>query len=633
MAFAHAGKILHVDLSKEKIWSEELDKKLAVEYLGSRGINARLLWEKVKPGIDPLGPDNVLIFGAGALSGTHAPSSGRTTITCKSPATNRYLKTNAGGYWGARLKFAGYDHLVVYGAASRPIYILIDDDQVEIRDAGHLWGLTIPETDKVLKAELGTTIETAAIGPAGEKKVLIASIMLSISFAAGRGGSGAVMGSKNLKAVAVRGSGSLQVAAPERFHEVAMSARQALAQDSGAQGLHVFGTAGMIEGINASDSFASYNFRQGHIEGVEKITGQALIKDGILRGRIGCASCAINCHRYSVIPSGRYGGTHTAGPEYESVSAMGAGCGVTDLQAIVKSSGLCNDYGMDTISTGGVIQWAIESLERGVLTKEDVDGIDLKWGNGNAVVEMVRKIAYRDGIGDLLAEGTKIASERVGKESYKWAVQANGLEQSRVETRCAKSYALAFAINSRGPDHLMTETIAEFGLTDEARQLIKEIAGDESYANPFLTEKRAEIVRWHEDCYAVTDCLGFCAFTSTLAYGVKPSNMAEMFSAGTGIELSEEEIMLAGRRIITLERSFNMREGLSRKDDRLPYRIMNDPVESGPQKGFVNSEAELDGMLDEYFKLHQWDVATGRPTRATLVKLDLADVAEELNAC
>lgn len=626
MAFAQAGTILHIDLNSKKIWKEQLDPSLVANYLGARGINARLLWEKVKPGIDPLGPDNVLIFGTGTLSGTHAPSSGRTTVTCKSPATNRYLKTNAGGYWGARLKFAGYDHVVVYGVSEKPVYIWIDNDKVEIRDAANIWGLNVPETDKAIKEDVGTSgIETAAIGPAGENLVKLSSIMFSLTFAAARGGGGAVMGSKNLKAIAVRGNGELRVANPDRFNEVALASRQALSQDSGAQGLHAFGTAGIVEGVNSTDGFASYNFKQGHIDGVEKITGQALVREGILKARIGCASCAINCHRYCVLPAGRYAGTRIAGPEYETMSAFGSGCGVTDLEAIVKAAGLCNEYGMDTISVGGAIQWAFESLERGVLSQEEVDGLDLKWGNGDAVVELVRKIAYRDGIGDLLAEGTKVASERVGKNSYKWAVQANGLEQSRVETRCAKSYALAFAVNSRGPDHLMTETIAEFGLTEEARQLIKKITGDEKYANPFLTEKRADIVRWHEDCYAVTDCLGFCAFTSTLAYGVTPENMAEMFSTGTGIELSEEEIMLAGRRIINIERAFNMREGFSREHDKLPYRIMNDPL-----NGFVNSQAELDEMLDEYFKLHEWDVTTGRPTKETLEKLGLADVAGEL---
>jgi aldehyde:ferredoxin oxidoreductase len=630
MGNAHAGKILHIDLSSKKIWEEKLDKKLASNYLGARGINAHILWDKVKPGIDPLGPDNVLIFGAGALSGTHAPSSGRTSVTCKSPATNRYLKSSAGGHWGNRLKFAGYDNLVVYGASEKPVYVLVDDNKVEIRDAAHLWGLTVPEADKAIKKELGSSdFETALIGPAGENKVKIAGIMLSVSFAAARGGPGAVMGSKNLKAIAVRGTGVLNLADPDAFNEAALAARKALSEDSGAQGLHAYGTAGIIEGINASGGFASYNFKQGHIDGVEKITGQALVNTGILKARVGCNACGISCHRFSVLSSGKFAPLSVYGPEYENFSALGSGFGVTELEGVLKANKLCNDYGLDTISTGGVIQWAMESVERGVLTTEDVDGLDLTWGNIEAAIEMITKIAYREGFGDLLAEGTKIASERVGQDSYKWAVQARGLEQSRVETRNAKSYALAFAVNPRGPDHLMTECLAEFGLTDEARQLVKEITGDEKYANPYLVEKRGDIVRWHEDCYAVTDCLGFCAFSSTLAYGVNPKNMAQMFSAASGIELTEEEIMFAGRRIITLERAFNMREGFSREDDKLPYR-MYEPIKSGPQKGQVNSHEEIQKLLDDYFTLHEWDIETGCPTRETLKKLGMEDVADQL---
>lgn len=631
VGYGFAGSILYVNLTTRQITRKPLTKELAAKYLGARGINARLLWDSIpRRGVDPLGPENVLIFGAGTLTGTHAPSSGRTTVTCKSPATNLYLKTNAGGYFGTRLKLAGYDHIVIMGASDEPVYLWIDDGHVEIREASHLWGKTVSDTDRVLKEELGEDVETAVIGPAGENLVRIASIMLSRSFAAARGGPGAVMGSKKLKAIAVRGTGSIKVAEPKTFDRLAMAARRALAQDSGAQGLHAYGTAGLVEGINASDGYASYNFRQGHIDGVHTLTGQYLVEAGYLRARLGCASCGISCHRFCVITSGRYSGTRTAGPEYETTSALGAGCGVTDTEALIKANSLCNEYGLDTISTGGVIQWAMECFEKGILTSRDTEGLELVWGNGDAVVEMVHKIAYRKGLGDILAEGTKRAAEKIGHDSWKWAVQAKGLEQSRVETRCAKAYALAFAVNNRGPDHLHTETIAEFGLTPEARELVRRICGDEKYANPYLTEKRAEIVRWHEDCYAATDCLGFCAFTSTLAYAVNPGNMAQMFASATGIEMSEEELMLAGRRIVTLERAFNVREGASRQDDVLPWRLMNEPVASGPQKGFVNSKEELDKMLDEYYALHGWDVKTGKPTGETLRKLGLEDVAAVL---
>lgn len=626
---AFAGNILHVDLTNRKTWTEPVDPEMARQYLGGRGINARLLMDHIsEPGIDPLGPDNVIVFGTGSLSGTHAPSSGRTTVTFKSPATNLYCKCSAGGYWGARLKFAGYDHVVVRGRSETPVYLWISNDGVEIRDASHLWGHTIPEADAMIKEEVGLdNIETAMIGQAGENLVRIASVMVSLGFAAARGGSGAVMGSKNLKGIAVRGTGTLDPYDAEVFDQLAIQTRMDLARDSASDGLHMFGTSGLVEGLNASDTYPSFNFRQGHIDPCEPLSGPYLVDKGFLKGRIGCGACGISCHRYCTVDDGPYAGTRISGPEYESMSSLGSGCGIIETAPVIKASGLCNEYGLDTISAGGVIQWAMESYEKGVLTDEETGGLRLEWGSGDAVVEMVRQIAFREGLGDLLADGVRVAAQKTGGDSWKWAVESKGMEQSRVETRCAKSYALAFAVNPRGPDHLCTEALAEFGLTEEARQLIKKICGDEKYAVPYMTEKRAEIVRWHEDCYAITDAMGFCAFSTTWSYAVTPENMAQMFAAATGLEMDEEQAMLAGRRIVTLERMFNMREGASRKDDVLPWRVMNEPMGEGPKKGAINSKEELDGMLDEYYQLHGWDIETGVPRKDTLESLGLGDLA------
>jgi len=624
MSMVHSGVILHVDLSNNKIWKEKLSDDVYRKYLGGRGISARMLWDKVKPGIDPLGPENILIFAPGSLGGTNAPSSGRTTVTCKSPATGRYLKSSAGGHWGAQLKFAGYSHIIFYGVAEKPVYLWVNDDQVEIRDASKLWGLTVSETAKALEAELGTTdFDTASIGPAGENKVKFASIMLSLGSAAGRGGTGAVMGSKNLKTVAVRGTGTLEVADPGTFMETALKARADIAQDGSTQAFYAYGTAAFIEAINAMGVLPVANFRKGKIDGVENVSGPALVNQGYLGARSGCDACAINCHRFSVVPSGPYA-TKTHGPEYETIAVLGPACGITDFEPILKGASLCNEYGLDTISTGFLIQFATECIERGLLKEEECAG--LKFGNADAVIEMIRKIAYREGTGDLLAEGSKIASERLGHDSWKFAPQSRGLEQSSCETRSSKSYALAFCINSRGPDHLFSQPIAEFGMSPEARQLIKDITGDEKYANPLLTDKRAEIVRWHEDAYEVCDSLGICQFTALAAYGLTVGVMAKLFSAGTGINMEEEELMLAGRRVITLERAFNVREGYDRKEDKLPYRLMNEPNELG----LTNTQEELDMMMDEYFRLHEWDIKTGIPTKAILEKLDLEDVAEAI---
>ncbi|MGI9950773.1 aldehyde ferredoxin oxidoreductase family protein [Moorellaceae bacterium AZ2] len=623
--------ILHVDLSEGRTWTEPISKELEAAFLGSRGINAKLLWDLVKPGIDPLGPENVLIFGAGKLSGTGAPSSGRTTITCKSPATGLYLKANSGGHWGTELRYAGYDHVVVHGAAARPVYIYIEDGRVEIRSAAHLWGKDVRETTRILREELGEEIEVACIGQAGENLVRMAGVMCSIYNTAARGGAGAVMGSKKLKAIAVKGSGEIALKDPATYWKVVQECVKGLLADSGASGLHAYGTSGSVLPLNELRGFAVDNWRRGSHPNLEKISGQ-ILAERYLKRKVGCNSCILGCHRYTELDHGRYAGCYSGGPELETLGSLGCGCGVYEWEYILKGNELCNIYGMDTISVGNVIAWAMECYERGILTKKDTGGLELTWGNGEAVVEMVRQIAFREGLGNLLAEGVRRAARQVGQDSWKWAIEVKGLEQSRVDTRKAMAYALAFAVNPRGADHLHTETFAEFGLSPEARAIIKDITGDEKYANPYLTEKRAEIVRWHEDCYAVTDCLGFCAFTTTALFGVTPDRMARLFAAATGLEMSEEEIMKAGRRIVTIEKAFNVREGATRQDDTAPWRLLNEPAPDLPEGATVLSQEKLDEMLDAYYTLHNWDPKTSWPKRETLVELGLDEVARELEA-
>lgn len=644
MRFAIAGKILHVDLSERKSWVEPVPEVWIDRFIGSRGVNAKILWDALKPGIDPLGPGNVLIFGTGTLTGTFAPTSGRTTITCKSPTTHLYLKTNVGGHWGTELKFAGFDYLVIHGKAASPTYLWIHDGEVEIRDAQHLWGEDVRKTTEALRKEVGDDeAQVAAIGQGGENLVRFAAVMVSIYNAAARGGAGAVMGSKRLKAVVVRGHGGVRVADPKGFYRSCHIAIKNSYEDATAKFAHLYGTAGSVPMVNEARAFPSYNFQKGYIEGAEKIGGPYLAESEYLKGRLGCNACIFTCHRYCEIEGGKYAGCYTGGPEYETLSALGAGCGTTDLETVIKANELCNIYGLDTISTGNLIQWAMECYERGVITKDQAGGLHLEWGNGEAIVEMVKKIAFRQGLGNLLAEGVKRASERIGQGSERWAIQSKGLEQSRVETRAAFGYALAFAVNPRGPDHLHTETIAEFGTRPGGRRLIKKITGDEKYANPRLIEKRPEIVRWHEDCFAATDSLGLCAFINTSRFGVDPEQMANMFSTAIGKKVSEEELMTAGRRILTLEKSFNVREGASRKDDTLPWRLMNEPLESlmrgrdvsraiEEKEGFVpiNSPEMLNRMLDEYYDLHGWDRNTSWPYRETLLQLGLKEVVEEL---
>jgi aldehyde:ferredoxin oxidoreductase len=620
-------KILHVDLSKEKTWIEEVSKELYRKFLGARGISAYLLFNNVKPGIDALSPENLLIFGAGTLTGTMAPCSGRVTITTKSPATGRYAKSSAGGAWGAELKQAGYQFVVIHGKAKKPVYIKIDGMDVDIKEKNNLWGKDIWETNDILHRKLGEDYEIAGIGPAGENLVEFAGIIFSYYNAAGRCGIGAVMGSKNLKAIAVKGKIGLKLAEPEKFFNLSRKLSKELLANPSTKLSYLYGTAGGIEGINSLKALPSYNFKRGYSENADKISGKYMVESGLLKGRRGCHSCVVNCHRYTRIEKGKYKGCVSGGPEYETLSALGAGCGIYNMEAIIAADNLCWRYGLDTISTGSVIQWAMESNERGVLDNNLTKGFNLKFGNEEVVFRLIKDIAFRrEGLGELLAQGVKKASEIIGKDSEKWAVQAKGLEQSRVDTRSANSYALAFAVNPRGPDHLHAQPIAEFGTKYGSEDLIKKITGSKKFANPYIIDKRAEIVRWHEDICAADDSLGFCFFTSLSWFIINEKNMAQLLTYYLGEKFTPKMVLEAGRRTIVLERCFNVREGYNRKHDVLPWRLMNE--ESTDHKG-INSKDKLDKMLNEYYRLHGWNIKTGIPTAGVLEELGLEWVIQE----
>jgi aldehyde:ferredoxin oxidoreductase len=624
----YAGKILHVNLTNGKIWKEELSRDLVSRFLGGRGINAKLLWEMSMPGIEPLSPDNLLIFGAGALTCTTAPCSGRTTITCKSPATNLYLKSSVGGHWGAELKFAGYDHLAIHGVSEKPVYVWTRNEHVEIKDASNIWGLDVRKTNAAIKKELkDEDAKVACIGPAGENLVRFAAIMCSVYHAAGRGGAGAVMGSKNLKAIAVRGTGEIKIKDPDKFNQLALTLRKKLLGDEQGKKLAVFGTGSNV----LTNQNPSYNFQRGSTDGAQQITPPWYLKRGYWKRWVGCFGCTIGCHRYMEIDHGLYAGTFTCGPEYETYAALGFDCGIASPEVVIKANDLCNIMGLDTISLGSVIAWVMECHERGALSEEDTDQLELKFGNDEALLRLIPDIAHRKGkLGNMLAQGVKSASEHIRKESYKWAMcNSKGLEMSMVETRINKHYALAFAVNPRGPDHLHTECIAAFGTNPKQREVLEKITGQkwpESQSWKYVPE----VVRWHEDIYAAADSLGLCAFTCTNALAILAKDMAELFSAATEIDVTEEDVMLAGRRILTLERCLNIREGADRKLDDLPWRIMNEPISWLPGLGMVTSREWLDEILDKYYVAHGWEIETGTPYNRTLNTLGLSDVADEL---
>ncbi|MCP4629514.1 MAG: aldehyde ferredoxin oxidoreductase family protein [bacterium] len=622
-----AGQILWIDLSAGISEKKAIDPALIKNWLGGRGINAKLLWDLTKPGIDPLGPDNPIIFGTGAFSGTFAPSSGRLSITCKSPATNLYLKTNVGSHFAAELKFAGYDFIVVSGSSERPVYLWIDNDQVTLRDASHLWGLDTRATDQEIKEELGDNqLKMLMIGPAGENLVKFAAVMASIYRAAGRGGAGAVMGAKKLKAIVVRGTGDLHVAHPEAFQKTALGARRSIREDEYCWSRsYLFGTAQGIMGANEGGTLPHRNFQDGFTPGGYKLSGE-YVSDTYAHPE-GCSACVFHCGRFSRVTSGKYKGSYSAGPEYETLASLGSKCDITDTEAILRGNELCDILGMDTISAGSLVSFAMECYEAGILTDEDTGGMPIQFGDADTMLKLLEMLAYRRGIGDLLAEGAKIAAEKLGEDAHQFAIQAKGLEQSMVDVRGSMAYALSFALNPRGPDHLMTECLATYGYTPEVRDLAIQMSGTEEAVNPVSPDGKPAMVAYHEDVYAITDCVGLCAFTSTWSYRMNFENIADIYHAATGLDFSPDDLRTIGEKIITLERCFNLREGFQPFElDVLPSRMFM------PSKTIRHGEVTLtpemlQEMLKSYYGLRQWDIGTGKPTPAKLKMIGLEEVA------
>lgn len=632
-------KVLHVNLTDRSHYIEIFGEGDVKKYLGGRGITSFILYRDVPRGADPYGPDNIVAFAPGTLVGTSAPTAARTTVTGKSPATGLFVKSSMGGNWGVELKYAGYDALVVHGNSNEWVNLIITNNEIRFEATDRYLGLSVKETTERIEEDHKDMPEivVSCIGQSGENLVKYASIFASIYSVAGRGGLGAVMGAKKLKAVSCFGRDGILMHDTKRFLAAVEHSRQMI-NDSKRITDHYkkYGSAAGVIGINENRMLPVRNFQANYMDNSYDISGQALVEKGYLLRRGSCFSCPISCHRYSKTTE-KYPGIESSGPEYETVAVFGAGCDV-DMDDCIKANCLANLYGLDIISVGSAIQWAMETAERGLLPKKFTDPAtgkeyNLEFGNAAAMLALIDMIAFRRGLGDLLAEGVKIAAERVGGDSWKWAIQAKGLEQSRIDTRNSKAYALAFAINPRGPDHLYGQPMAEFGtstenFSPEMRAIMKKITGDEKYAVLDSTEKTPEIVAWHEEYFTMADSLGLCARPTLSNYVILPNDMAEMFEAGTGIKMSEEDIFEAARRIINIERFYNMREGVRRESDTLPWRLMNEPIQIANGKMVVNSADELNMMLDQYYKIREWD-KTGLPLRETIKKYGLNIIIKE----
>jgi len=594
MLKSYAGKIAWIDLSNNAIRIEALDEQIARKYLGGKGLGAYLLYKYLPAKTDPLDPENLLIFVTGPLTGTLFPAVARSAVVTKSPLTGTFLDSYSGSYLGPHLKYAGYDAMVVSGKADRPSYVWIDEGKITIKDAEDLWGLPCPRAEQLLKEKLGKSISVAAIGPAGEKGVRFANIF-SQSRAYGRGGSGAVMGSKNVKAVAVSGNIKLAIDDDVRFKAIVRSCRQKIAAHPlvGKKGSFPrVGTMHTVDLTQETGTLPSQNWQE-NTSTQSDFVGSEDFEKFIVRPRA-CFGCPIGCSRETRV---EVDGDEiiTEGPEYETIYAFGANCGIDDPQIIVAADQLCDEYGMDTISCGGVIGFAMECFEKELLSETDTDGLTLQFGNKHALVEMIHRIGKREGIGRLLSEGVKRAATKI-KGSEFFAIHVKGLELPGYDPRGMKGQALTYALSDRGGCHLRSNTLRT------------ELMGLPVALDRYSYENKAEMVREIQLRPVIFNSVVACFF-STFALTIE--DYAEAISAATGWPLTPEKLLLIAERIWNLTRLFNVREGFQKADDTLPERLFTQASSKGPSKGEVVDRASFEKMRETYYRIAGWDPQSG----------------------
>jgi aldehyde:ferredoxin oxidoreductase len=630
--FCFGGKILRVDLTSGRTWTEQTSKYIP-EFLGGRGIDNWILYNEVKPWVTPLEPANRLLFGTGVLVGTLAPTAARHTVDAKSPMSGGIGSANSCGHLSAELKFAGYDHIVLQGRSRRPVYLWIDDNHVELMDASHIWGKTTYETDDIIKQELGNDdIQVACIGPAGENLVRSACVMTNRARAAGRCGLGAVMGSKNLKAIAVRGTGSIEVAHPERFMERVNKAWEKVRVSEAATIRRRWGTYRTPELFNERGHLSARYFQDDYVspEIIEKVAPE-IFKRGYEVRRLGYSACPIGCSHFYKVMDGPYAGLTCEGFEVNDLLNFVARFEIDYPPAILKLHSLCSEYGLDQDNASGVIGWAFECYQRGIITDADTDGLMLEWGDHRAVAELLRKVAYREGIGDLLAEGSKRASEIVGGGSQEFAIHVKGQDSIESMRGSGRGWALGCVVSTRGGTHTRGANLIES--MNVPSEISQRIWGIPKIDGPLSYEHKAKLVVYYEKLQAILDSLGVCMFCSNWA-GLDlldPDDLAELYSAATGTMISGEELMVVGERIHNVEKAFNViHAGFTRGDDQPPRRFMEEPIKSGPMRGEKLTQEAWDKMLNEYYELHGWDTATGWQSRKCLEDLGLKGVADDL---
>jgi aldehyde:ferredoxin oxidoreductase len=614
MQGAYMGKILRVNLTDKKVSESPLPEEYVMKYLGGRGIAARLLYDIMSPGTDPLSPDSKMVWGTGPLTGlpVQACSSGW-VVTAKSPLTGTYFRSRCVSNLGIMLKRSGYDFLIIEGKAESPTYVYIENGEVEFGDASSLWGTTTDLAEYLLKNHLirNPKVETAVIGPAGERLVKYAIIQCGTR-QLGRGGMGAIMGAKNLKALAVYGDKPIPIADEERLKELVREQIAQLSAAHGAKRMQRYGTAAIHTLINQIGDYPYKNFWGTYFPEHEKLNGEGRVKRTIRNA--GCPNCLINCWKITYVREGPYAGAWVDGPEYETFCTFGGLLDISNLDATIAANQLADLYGIDTISAGVAIAFAIEAFEKGIITTRDTDGMELRWRDEEVMMKLIKKIAFREGFGNLLAEGVKVASEKIGKGSEEFAIHIKGLELPAYDPRPVKAHGLGMVTSNIGGSHALS-----YGT--------QEVFGLPTAVDRFTVEGKGKLTMFNQDRLTWGECCIWCTFPTRTEWH-KPDLLTKIVAAATGIDFGGfDSALKIGERVWNVEKAFNVREGFDRRHDTLPARFLKEPIPEGPSKG---QKFELEPLLDEYYQARGWDVATGLPTRGKLEELGLKDIADEL---
>lgn len=589
----YTGKILRINLTEKTTKNESLNMELAKKYLSGRGLAGKMFTDEVQADVDALSPENKVFIATGALTGTNAPSSARFMVVTKSPLNGTLASSNSGGYWGPQLKFAGYDMVILEGKAVSPVYISILDDKVEIKDAGHVWGKDVYETTSILKSEFGDDqAKVLTIGPAGENLSLMAAVMNDLYRAAGRTGVGAVVGSKNVKAIIVRGTGKVKNADPEKMKAVLTDVLKKTRENGvTGQGLPGYGSAILVNIINENGVYPVNNFQESYDPDADLISGETMTEKHLVK-KHPCYRCPIACGRYCKWDEGE-DEAEGAGPEYETVWVFGSNSGIHDYDAIHQANDLCNKLGLDTISVGATIAAGMELFQRGYIKPEELDGTPLEFGHAKGMVEWVRKIAYAEGLGAKMALGSYRFAESYGAAELSMSVKKQ--ELPAYDPRGVQGQGLSYATSNRGGCHVRGYIISP------------EVLGLPEKIDRFSVEGKATWVKIFQDLTSVIDAVGLCLFSS-FALGL--SDYTELVNAITGFKYTDEELLACGERIWNIERLHNVRVGYTKADDTLPKRLLEDPISEGPSKGQVH---RLEELLPEYYSIRGWD-EEGVPT-------------------